>query len=207
MTGDIGPRGRKSITKFRKNLATAERDAAACRMYYAERRTYRQIAAEPGFHDESGAKKAADRGLRAIQVKGNENLVAEVRARIAENREFVKGIRDNPPQKVSPTGAPVFGRDGEPVYDSQVSLQAAAELRKLDQPQSFKVSEVRLLIVQLPGFGCDVCLAVGAGRAVAPGVPGCAPAPTAPGGPPFVRLGRFVLVRRVLAGRRAAASR
>jgi len=48
-------------------------------------------------------------------------------------------------------------------------------------PQSFKVPEVRLLIVPLPGFGCDVCLAVGAGRAVAPGVPGSAPAPTAPG--------------------------
>jgi hypothetical protein len=133
MTGDIGPRGRKSITKFRKNLATAERDAAACRLYYAERRTYSQIAETLGFHDESGAKKAADRGLRAIQVRGNETLIAEVRARIEENREFVKGIRDHPPQKVSPTGAPVFGRDGEPVYDSQVSVTAAAELRKLDQ--------------------------------------------------------------------------
>ena len=49
------------------------------------------------------------------------------------------------------------------------------------QPQSFSVLEVRLLIVLLPGFGCDVWLAAGAGRAVVPGVPGCAPAPTAPG--------------------------
>ena len=133
MTQDIGPRGRKSITKFRKNLATAERVAVACRLYYAERQTYRQIAEALGFHDESCAKKAADRGLKAIQVRGNETLIAEVRARIEENREFVKGIRDNPPQKVSPTGALVFGRDGEPVYDSQVSVAAAAELRKLDQ--------------------------------------------------------------------------
>lgn len=132
MTGD-SPRGRKSISKFRRNLDVAERDARACRMYYAERRTYSQIAEALGYADESGAKKASDRGLRAIEVKGNETLVAEVRARIAENREFVKGIRDNPPQKVSPTGAPVFSRDGEPVFDSQVSVTAAAELRKLDQ--------------------------------------------------------------------------
>ena len=50
-----------------------------------------------------------------------------------------------------------------------------------DQPQSFRVSEVRLLIVPLPGFGVMSVLTVGAGRAVVPGVPGCAPAPTAPG--------------------------
>jgi SAM-dependent methyltransferase len=74
-------------------------------------------------------------------------------------------------------------------------------------PQSFSVLEVRLLIVLLPGFGCGVWLAAGAGRAVVPGVPGCAPAPTAPGGPPLVQLGWFVLVKRVLAGRAAAASR
>ena len=37
--------------------------------------------------------------------------------------------------------------------------------------QSFRIPEVRLLIVALPGFGCNVCLAVGAGRAVVPGVP------------------------------------
>lgn len=43
--------------------------------------------------------------------------------------------------------------------------------------------------------------------AVVPGVPGCAPAPTAPAMPPFASLGWFVLVMRVLAGRTAAASR
>jgi hypothetical protein len=46
--------------------------------------------------------------------------------------------------------------------------------------------------VLLPGFGCGVWLAAGAGRAVVPGVPGCAPAPTAPGGPPLVQLRWFV---------------
>jgi len=104
-------------------------------MYYVDRMTYSQIAEALGYAGESGAKKAADRGLQAIQTRGNEGLIAEVRARIEENRAFVKGIRDNPPQKVSPTGAPVFGRDGEPVYDSQVSVTAAAELRKLDQQE------------------------------------------------------------------------
>src|SRR2546421_65961 len=42
-------------------------------------------------------------------------------------------------------------------------------------PQSFSVSEVRSLIVLVPGFGCGVCLAGGGGRAVLPGVPGRAP--------------------------------
>ena len=47
-------------------------------------------------------------------------------------------------------------------------------------PQSFSVPEVWFLIVLVPGFGCGVCLAGDGGRAVAPGVPGGAPAPTAP---------------------------
>ena len=37
------------------------------------------------------------------------------------------------------------------------------------QPQSFRVLEVWLLIVQTPGFGRDVCMAAGAGRAAVPG--------------------------------------
>jgi hypothetical protein len=49
------------------------------------------------------------------------------------------------------------------------------------QPQSFRVPEVRLLIVLMPGFGCGVRLVSAGGCAVVPGVPGCAPAPTAPG--------------------------
>ena len=40
-----------------------------------------------------------------------------------------------------------------------------------------------------------------------PGVPGCAPAPTAPGLASFLSSGLLALVRRVLAGRRVAASR
>jgi len=64
-----------------------------------------------------------------------------------------------------------------------------------------------LLIVLLPGFGSGVGLLLAAGRVAVPGVPGSAPAPTAPGGPPFALAGWFVLVRRALAGRTAAASR
>ena len=45
------------------------------------------------------------------------------------------------------------------------------------------------------------------GLAVLPGVPGAAPAPTAPGRPPFRVAGTGWLVRRVRAGRTAAASR
>jgi hypothetical protein len=48
-------------------------------------------------------------------------------------------------------------------------------------PQSFTVPEVRLLIVRVPGFGCGVWLTGAGGRTVVPGVPGYAPAPTAPG--------------------------
>jgi hypothetical protein len=48
-------------------------------------------------------------------------------------------------------------------------------------PQSFRASEVELLIVLMPGFGSGVGLLSAAGRAAVPGMPGCAPAPTAPG--------------------------
>jgi hypothetical protein len=37
--------------------------------------------------------------------------------------------------------------------------------------------------VRLPGFGLGVCLLSGCGRVLRPGVPGCAPAPMAPGWP------------------------
>jgi hypothetical protein len=129
------PAKRKSLAKFRKSLDVAERDARACRMYYAERMTYREIAEALGYANETGAKRSADRGLKAIQTRGNETLIAEVRARIEENRAFVKARRDNPPQKVSPTGRPVYDDDGNPIYDDTVSLTAAAELRKLDQQE------------------------------------------------------------------------
>ena len=59
----------------------------------------------------------------------------------------------------------------------------------------------------VPGFGSAVCLLSRGGRVVVPGVPGCAPAPTAPAWSSFVSLGLMVLVRLVLAGRRAVASR
>lgn len=39
-------------------------------------------------------------------------------------------------------------------------------------PQSFSASEVRLLIVPVPGFRSAVCLLSGAGRAVSSGMPG-----------------------------------
>jgi hypothetical protein len=49
------------------------------------------------------------------------------------------------------------------------------------QPQSFSLREVRLLIVLVPDFGSAVWLLSRAGRVLVPGVPGYAPAPTAPG--------------------------
>jgi hypothetical protein len=126
---------RKALSKFRKSLDVAERDAHACRMYYVGRMTYREVAEALGFANEGGAKRSADRGLKAIQTKGNESLIAEVRARIQENREFVRGKRDSPPLKVSPSENPVYDRNGDPVYDDTVALTAAAELRKLDQQE------------------------------------------------------------------------
>jgi hypothetical protein len=134
MTGD-SPAKRRSLSKFRKNLEVAERDARACRMYYVDRMTYREVAEALGFANEGGAKRSADRGLKALQTKGNENLIAEVRARIQENREFVRRKRDNPPLKVSPAGQPVYDKNGNPVYDDAVALTAAAELRKLDEQE------------------------------------------------------------------------
>jgi hypothetical protein len=132
---DDSPAKRRSLAKFRKSLDVAERDARAVRMYYAERMTYREIAEALGYANETGAKRSADRGLKAIQTRGNETLIAEVRARIAEQREFLMGKRNRPPQKVSPTGKPVYSDDGEPVYDDAVALTAAAELRKLEQQE------------------------------------------------------------------------
>ena len=51
-----------------------------------------------------------------------------------------------------------------------------------------------------PGFGRGVCLLSGGGRAVVPGVPGCAPAPTAPGHASF-RVAGVVRAGHAGAGR------
>ncbi len=74
-------------------------------------------------------------------------------------------------------------------------------------PQSFRQHEVRVLIVLESVFRLHVRLFLGRVVDGAPGVPGCAPAPTAPGGPPSWVEGRFGLVRWVLAVCGAAASR
>ena len=91
MSDDSSPAKRKSLAKFRKSLDVAERDARACRRYYAERMTYREIAAELGYTNETGAKRSSDRGLKAIQTRGNETLIAEVRTRIGKTANSSKG--------------------------------------------------------------------------------------------------------------------
>ena len=68
MTAD-GPQKKKSLSKFRKSLDVAQRDARACRMYYVDRMTYREVAEALGYANETGAKRSADRGLKAIQIK------------------------------------------------------------------------------------------------------------------------------------------
>jgi hypothetical protein len=105
-----------------------------------------------------------------------------------------------------------LGRGGAfGIFDVQarrlISKEYLVSCNSLCWPQSFRAPEVWLLIVQVPGFGSVVCLLSGGGRSVVPGVPGCAPAPTAPARPPFALLGWFMLVMRALAGRTAAASR
>src|ERR1035438_8970635 len=68
--------------------------------------------------------------------------------------------------------------------------------------------EARLVTDRVvPVFGVGVWFAFSRRVAVLPGVLGAAPAPTAPGWPPFRVAGTGWLVRRALAGRRAAASR
>ena len=58
---------------------------------------------------------------------------------------------------------------------------------------------MRLLIVWVPDFGRGVCLLSGRRHPVVPGVPGCAPAPTAPGRFSF-RVGGVVRAGQVGAG-------
>jgi len=58
---DDSPARRRAISKYRKNPDVAARDARACRMYYVDKMTYREIAEALGFSNESSAKKSADR--------------------------------------------------------------------------------------------------------------------------------------------------
>ena len=77
----------------------------------------------------------------------------------------------------------------------------------LAQPQSFRGLEVRLLIVPVPGFRFGVRLPGECGRVALPGVPGAHRLRPRRAGLPLALAGWFVLVRLVLAERRAAASR
>ena len=75
------------------------------------------------------------------------------------------------------------------------------------QPQSFRGSEVWLLIVLAPVFSVMSVSVLCGGKARCPVRPGARRLRPRRGGSPSVSWGWFVLVRRVRAGRRAAASR
>jgi hypothetical protein len=70
-----------------------------------------------------------------------------------------------------------------------------------------QVPEAGLLIVLEPVFRLYVRLSPGLGVGAVAGVPGCAPAPPAPGWSSFLSCWLFWLVRRVRAVCRADASR
>ena len=85
-------------------------------------------------------------------------------------------------------------------------MQPKVKHIQLRDTQSFSVPEVRLLIVLVPGFGCGVCWPARRSRGAARGARVRTGSDRA--GMCSSRVaGVNVPVRRVLAGRRAAASR
>jgi hypothetical protein len=88
---------------------------------------------------------------------------------------------------------------------AEIETETALAIRA--QPQSFSVPEVRLLVVLVPGFGLDVCSLSGAVVWWCPVCPGAHRLRLRRAVSPLVSLGLVLLVKRVQAGHRAAASR
>ena len=103
-------------------------------------------------------------------------------------------------------GLPAAAVDGQRVPDHGLDhepVQNRAEHRVAVKPGG-EALVAGVLIVLLPGFGSGVGLLLATGRVAMPGVPGCAPAPTAEGWSSFRVSG---VVRAAQAGAGRAHSR
>ena len=119
--------------KWKRQIATAERDAEAARLA-SMGWSYSKIATELGYSDKGDAHRGARRALADLaQSHGAEELR---RQQIESNkalREKLWEIVEHPGPLVDRVGRPVHDDDGNPVYDAQAVIAAATTILKCDE--------------------------------------------------------------------------
>jgi len=121
------PTRRNGNGTYRRDLEHVTRDARACSLA-SQGWSYAQIAAELGYSTKGDAYKAVQRVLwETAREHGTEELRQKQLAELAEVRQKMWAILNNPPPAVDRLGRPVTV-DGEQVRDAQAQIQAAAVL-------------------------------------------------------------------------------
>lgn len=152
-TDAVRPRGARG--RFTRSVNTAERDAEACRLR-TDSVSYPEIARRLGFADESGARKAVERGLARIVQEPAAEMKALALERIHRARRAVLEVLERQHVTVShgrivqrridwerdADGSILRNADGEPigVYEDLVDdapvLAAVDRLVKLDEREA-----------------------------------------------------------------------
>lgn len=111
---------------YRRDLDHVVRDAEACRLA-SQGLSYAAIARELGYSTKGDAYKAVQRVLwETAREHGTEELRQKQLAELAEVRQKMWAILNDPPPAVDRLGRPVTTADGEQVPDAQAQIQAAA---------------------------------------------------------------------------------
>jgi hypothetical protein len=129
-------RARAGNGRFRRDLAHVERDAEACRLA-SRGLSYAEIAQTLGYTDKGSAYRAVQKVLRETAIQhGTEELRQKQLAEIAEIRQRMWRILDDPPPAVDRLGRPVRDAAGEPVVDAHAQVEAAAVLLRALERQA-----------------------------------------------------------------------
>lgn len=113
-----------------RSQTTAQLEAEACRLRSVGI-SYPIIAQRLGYADESGARKAVERGLAAIVAEPAEEVRTQTLARMDARYARAVEILEREHVVVS-HGKVVRNEDGEPLRDSGPELAALAVMERVD---------------------------------------------------------------------------
>lgn len=112
----------------------AERDARICQMR-ARHYSRAEIARIEGISERT-VRRAEKKGLAAIRATGGKELQAMQFAELQTAKELAWSIALNPKPKISNTGKVAVDRNGEPIPDQSVQLNALEVVNKLNSSQN-----------------------------------------------------------------------
>lgn len=132
-TGDSPSRGQNG--RFTRSADTAERDSLAARLRTTGM-SYREIARQLDYSDESGAYKAVSRALKAIPAEDVAELRAVECARLDALTQRLWGVLNTKYPVDMATGRQVVDQNDKPIEDPAPLLAVADRLLRISVQRS-----------------------------------------------------------------------